>query len=72
MKYLIMRRNGSGLLPGLPLCLACDSSPYGVGAELSHVMPDGAERQQSALSVLTATQTLHPFLGADTVTHPLH
>ena len=30
--------------PELPLRLACDASPFGVAAVLSHVMPDGSER----------------------------
>ena len=30
--------------PGLPVRLACDASPTGISAVLSHVMPDGSER----------------------------
>ena len=30
--------------PDWKLCLACDASPYGVGAVLSHVTPEGHER----------------------------
>lgn len=30
--------------PSLPVQLTCDASPYGVGAVISHLMPDGEER----------------------------
>lgn len=39
--------------PELPLRLACDASPYWVGAVLSHVMPNGEEK-----SIACASQTL--------------
>lgn len=41
----------------LPLVLATDASPYGVGAVLSHIYPDGSERPiQYASQTLNSTQ----------------
>lgn len=43
--------------PKLPLILACDASPVGVGCVISHIMPDGTERPiQYASKTLSEVQ----------------
>ena len=39
--------------PPKPIILACEASPYGIGAVLSHYMPDGSEKP-----FIFASQTL--------------
>lgn len=43
--------------PNLPIHLAADASAYGIGAAISHVVPDGTERPVAFAShTLTATE----------------
>ena len=46
--------------PELPILLAADPSPYGVGAVVSHVMPSGEERPITYAS-RTLSQTEHKY-----------
>lgn len=49
--------------PQLPLRLAGDASTYGVGAVISHVLPDGSERPVAYASrTLTASERNYPQL----------
>ena len=43
--------------PALPIKMAADASPYGIGAVISHVMPDGGEKPVAFASrTLTASE----------------
>ena len=44
--------------PALPVRLACDASPTGIGVVLSNVMPDGSERPVAFVS-RSLTKTEH-------------
>ena len=50
--------------PALPVRLACDASPTGIGAVLSHIMPDGSERPV-AFASRSLTKTEHKYTQID-------
>lgn len=52
--------------PKLPLLLATDASPVGLGAVLSHIMPDGSERPISyASKALSETERRYPQIDRE-------
>ena len=54
--------------PVLPVRLACDASPTGIGAVLSHVMPDGSERPVAFASrSLTKTERKYAQIDKETL-----
>ena len=54
--------------PVLPVRLACDASPTGIGAVLSHLMPDGSERPVAFASrSLTKTEPKYAQIDKETL-----
>lgn len=49
----LLKKHVTHFNPKLPLVIATDASPYGVGAVLSHRFPDGSEK-----AIMYASQTL--------------